>query len=53
MTAKMLPPNRMTDASKSIKMEGAEGNMDIVVTYLIDIGMDNVVTDLTDLGRYQ
>jgi hypothetical protein len=34
-------------------MESAEGNMDIVVTYFIDIDADIVVMDLIDIGRYQ
>jgi hypothetical protein len=34
-------------------MESAEGNMDVVVAYLIDISMDLVVTDLITSGRYQ
>jgi hypothetical protein len=34
-------------------MESAECNMDIVVTYFIDIGAAIVVVDLIDIGRYQ
>jgi hypothetical protein len=34
-------------------MESAEGSMDIVVAYFIDIGVDIIVTDLIDIGRYQ
>jgi hypothetical protein len=41
------------NAPKTGKMESAEGNMDIVMAYFIDIGVDIVVADLIDIGRYQ